>query len=83
MVRKPSCLAVLKPIFNLFLAPPLGPYRFIGFGGIDVTKPYKFMCLGGIDAPKSYEFIGSGGFYFANTGISSNFDAFPQGGLVF
>ncbi len=42
-------------------APPSGPYKFIGFGVIDVTKPYKCIWFGDIDAPKPYEFIGSGG----------------------
>ncbi len=47
-----------------------GPYKFIGFGAIDISKPYKFIWLGDIDSPKAYEFMGSGGFYFANTDIS-------------
>ncbi len=25
-----------------------GPYKFLGFGGIHVTKPYKFMWFGDI-----------------------------------
>ncbi len=29
-----------------------GPYTFIGFGTIAVTKPYKFIWFGDIDAPK-------------------------------
>ncbi len=45
-----------------------GPYEFMGFGSIDVTKPYEFIWFGVIGAPKPHEFIGSGGFYFANTG---------------
>ncbi len=45
-----------------------GPYKFIVFGGIDVTKPYKYVWFGDINARKPYEFLGSGGFYFANTG---------------
>jgi hypothetical protein len=47
-----------------------GPYEFIGFGGIDVTKPYRFIWFGDIDGPKPYEFRGPRGFYFANTGIA-------------
>jgi hypothetical protein len=46
-----------------------GPYKFIGFGGIDVTKSYKIICFGDIDTPKPYKIIGSGGFCFANTGM--------------
>ncbi len=30
---------------------PSEPYRFIGFGAIDVTKLYKFIWFGDIDAP--------------------------------
>ncbi len=47
-----------------------GPYKFIGFGGVDVTKPYKGIGFGDIDAPEPFEFTGSSGFYFANTGIN-------------
>jgi hypothetical protein len=40
------------------LLEPSGPIKFIGLGGIHVSKPYKFKWLGDIDAPKPYEFIG-------------------------
>ncbi len=45
-----------------------GPYGFIGFGAMDVTKSFKFIWFGDIHGSKPYEFIRSGGFYFANTG---------------
>ncbi len=35
-----------------------GPFKFIGFGGIDVTKLCKFTGFCVIDAPTPYEFIG-------------------------
>ena len=34
----------------------VGPYKFIGLGGIDVTKPIKFIWFADMDAPKPYEF---------------------------
>ncbi len=36
------------------------PYKFIGFGAIDVTKPYKLRGFGAIDVTKLYKFIGFG-----------------------
>ncbi len=36
------------------------PYKFIGFGAMDVTKPYKFIGFGAIDVTKPYRFIGFG-----------------------
>ena len=34
------------------------PYKFIGFGAVDITKPYKFIGFGAIDITKPYKFIG-------------------------
>ncbi len=36
------------------------PYKFIGFGAMDVTKPYKFIGFGAMDVTKTYKFIGFG-----------------------
>ncbi len=36
------------------------PYKFVGFGDMDVTKPYKFTGFGHMDVTKPYEFIGFG-----------------------
>ncbi len=36
------------------------PYKFIGFGAMEVTKPYKFIGFGDIHNPKPYKFIGFG-----------------------
>ncbi len=36
------------------------PYRFIGFGALDVTKPYNFIGFGATGVTKPYEFIGFG-----------------------
>ncbi len=36
---------------------PSEPYKFIGFGAMEVTKPYKFIWFGDIDGTKPYEFI--------------------------
>jgi hypothetical protein len=33
------------------------PYKFIGFGAMDVTKPYKFIGFGAMDVTKPYKFI--------------------------
>jgi hypothetical protein len=38
----------------------MDPYKFIGFGAIDITKPYKFTGFGAIDITKPYKFIGCG-----------------------
>ncbi len=35
--------------------------KFIGVGGIDVTKSYKFIGFGGIDVTYPCKFIGFGG----------------------
>jgi hypothetical protein len=35
----------------------IGPYAFIGFGSMDVTKPYEFIGFGAMDVTKPYEFI--------------------------
>ncbi len=43
-----------------------GPYEFIGFGAINVTRHYDLIWFGDIGGPKP---LGSGGFSFANTGI--------------
>ncbi len=45
----------------MLVAKAAEPYKFIGFGSIDITKPYKFIWFGDIDAPKPCEFIGFGG----------------------
>jgi hypothetical protein len=34
------------------------PYKFIGFGAMDVTKPYEFISFGAMDGTKPYEFTG-------------------------
>ena len=34
------------------------PYKFIGFGAMDVTKPYKFIGFGAMAVTKPYKFIG-------------------------
>ena len=34
------------------------PYKFIGFGAMDVTKPYKFIGFGAMDVTKPYNSIG-------------------------
>ena len=34
----------------------VGPYKFIGLRGIDVTRPFKFIWFADMDAPKPYEF---------------------------
>jgi hypothetical protein len=39
---------------------PCKPYKFIGFGAMDVTKPYKFIGFGAMDATKPHKFIGFG-----------------------
>ncbi len=40
------------------VAPPApGPYKFMGFGAMDVTKPYNFTGFGAMDVTKPYEFI--------------------------
>ncbi len=36
------------------------PYKFIGFGALDVTKPYKIIGCGALDVTKPYKFIGFG-----------------------
>jgi hypothetical protein len=36
---------------------PKAPYKFIGFGAMDVTKPCKSIRSGPLDATKTYEFI--------------------------
>ncbi len=36
------------------------PYKFIGFGAMEVTKPYKFIGFGAMEVTKPYEFIGFG-----------------------
>ncbi len=36
------------------------PYKFIGFGAMDITKPYKFIGFGAMDITKPYKFIGFG-----------------------
>ncbi len=35
-------------LFEIIVA---GPYKFIGFGDIDVDEPYEFIWFGGIDDP--------------------------------
>jgi hypothetical protein len=39
---------------------PTKPYKFIGFGAIDITKPYKLIRFGARDVTKPYKFIGFG-----------------------
>ena len=36
------------------------PYKFIGFGAMDVTKPYKFYRVWGHVCHQTYTFIGFG-----------------------
>ena len=36
------------------------PYKFIGFGAMEVTKPYKFIGFGAMEVTKPYKFIGFG-----------------------
>ncbi len=36
------------------------PYEFIRFGAMDVTKPCEFIRFGAMDVTKTYEFIGVG-----------------------
>ncbi len=36
------------------------PYKFIGFGAMDVTNPREFIGFGAMDVTKPYEFIGFG-----------------------
>ncbi len=45
-----------------------GPYKFIGFGAMDVIKPYKSTWFGDIHGPEAYKFMGPGGVCFADTG---------------
>jgi hypothetical protein len=35
------------------------PYKFIGFGAVDVTKPCEFIWFGDSHGPKPCKFIGS------------------------
>ncbi len=37
-----------------------GPYTFIGFGAMDVTKPYSFTRFGAMDVTKPYTCISFG-----------------------
>ena len=39
------------------------PYKFIGFGAINVTKPYEFIRFGDIHGPTPYKLIGFGDIY--------------------
>ncbi len=46
----------------VFEDPPMGirtqkPYKFIGFGAMDVTKARKFIGFGAMDVTKPHEFI--------------------------
>ncbi len=36
------------------------PYKFTGFGAMDVTKPCKFTEFGAMDVTKPYKFTGFG-----------------------
>ncbi len=36
------------------------PYKFIGFGAMEVTKPHKFIGFGAMEVTKPYQFIGFG-----------------------
>ena len=54
-------------LINLYaLVDVTKPYKFIGFGAMDVTKPwamdvtkpYKFIRFGAMDVTKPYELIG-------------------------
>ncbi len=40
------------------MSPFTKPYKFIGFGAMDVTKPYKFIGFGAMDVTKPYKSIG-------------------------
>jgi hypothetical protein len=50
--------APLIPLLGGAAAPE--PYKFIGFGAMDVTKSYKFIGFGAMDVTKSCKFIGFG-----------------------
>ncbi len=41
-------------------SPPTKPYKFTGFGAMEVTKPYEFIGFGAMEVTKPYEFIGVG-----------------------
>jgi hypothetical protein len=36
------------------------PYKFTGFGAMEVTKPYIFIGFGAMEVTKPYKFIGFG-----------------------
>ncbi len=40
------------------------PYKFIGFGAMDVKKPHKFIGFGAMDVTNPYKFVGFGGRIF-------------------
>ncbi len=44
------------------LLPPAlpKPYKFMGFGAMDITNPYNSIGFGAMDATKPYDFIGFG-----------------------
>ncbi len=39
------------------------PYKFLGFGAMEVTKPYEFIGFGAMYVTKPYKFIGFGAMY--------------------
>ncbi len=39
------------------------PYKFTGFGAMEVTKPYKFIGFGAMEVTKPYKFIGFGSLW--------------------
>ena len=47
---------------------PTKPYKFIGFGAMEVTKPYEFIGFGAMEVTKPYEFIGFGAMEVTNDG---------------
>ncbi len=55
------------------------PYKFIGFGAMDVTKPYKFIGFEAMDVTKPYQCIGlvtvvhgSGGSFLTALGLPAS-----------
>jgi hypothetical protein len=48
------------------------PYKFIGFGAMDVSKPYDFIGFGAMDVTKPYKFIGFGALGGRSAGIPTD-----------
>jgi hypothetical protein len=49
------------------------PYKFIGFGAMDVTTPYKFIRFGAMDVTKPYKFIRFGAMDFTDRMVTGGF----------